>query len=410
VLLIIALVQFINILDFMMVMPLGPDFATALHIPLQHLGYIGGAYTMSAAIAGLIGALFLDRFDRKRVILITLMGLSLATILPAFAKSMSMLLAARIMAGAFGGPLTALTMSMLIDVIPAERRGKAMGKVMGAFSLASVLGIPFGLELSRLFGWQMPFISLGLIAFATYIMAWFFLPLNTNEISGDLLKLRARRMVKMFKNPLAWSSWGIMMLAMMSGYMIIPNFTAHVQYNMGFPRDKLEIMYLLSGVISFFSMRFIGIFVDKIGATMVSVLSTILFIPTILYGFIFYHHGLTPIFFSILFTIALTSRNIAAQTMAANVPLPRERATYMSIQVALRHASAAIGAFIASVILVENSDKQLLHVGAVGWISIGITIFMPLLFWQTERLLKRRAEQGIVVAESQEILAIAAAD
>ena len=55
----VAAVQFVNILDFMIVMPLGPDFAKALGIPLSHLGYVGGAYTAAACVSGLVGALFL---------------------------------------------------------------------------------------------------------------------------------------------------------------------------------------------------------------------------------------------------------------------------------------------------------------------------------------------------------------
>jgi predicted MFS family arabinose efflux permease len=412
ILLIIALVQFINILDFMMVMPLGPDFAASLHIPLQHLGYIGGAYTMASAVTGLIGALFLDRYDRKRVILITLMGLSFATILPAFATNMSMLVGARILAGMFGGPLTALSLSMLADVIPLERRGAAMGKVMGAFSLASVLGVPFGLELSRLFAWQIPFITLGLAAFATYIMAWFFLPPDTNELSKDLLKFRMKRLRVTLQNPLAWSAWGFTACAMIAAFMIIPNFTSHVQFNMNFPRDKLGIMYLFSGTVSFFSMRLVGKIVDKTGATLMSILSTVLFVISILFGFVFYKHGLTPIFFSMFFTVAMTSRNIAGQTLSSEVPLPVERASFMSLQMSITHASCAIGAFISSMILTENADtKQILHTGTVGWISIVLSLLIPVLFWNTERLLKRRAEKGIVIQVSEaNLLPIAPAD
>lgn len=61
----IGAVQFVNILDFMMVMPLGPDFARDLGIPTSQLGLIGGSYTAAAAVTGLLGAFFLDRFDRR---------------------------------------------------------------------------------------------------------------------------------------------------------------------------------------------------------------------------------------------------------------------------------------------------------------------------------------------------------
>ena len=48
-------VQFISVVDFMMVMPLGPDFAAALGIPTDRLGLIAGSYTAAAAIAGMSG-------------------------------------------------------------------------------------------------------------------------------------------------------------------------------------------------------------------------------------------------------------------------------------------------------------------------------------------------------------------
>src|ERR671930_1741893 len=62
---VIGAVQFINILDFMMVAPLGPDFARALGIPLSHIGYVFGSYTAAAALAGVAGPLFFPRFVRK---------------------------------------------------------------------------------------------------------------------------------------------------------------------------------------------------------------------------------------------------------------------------------------------------------------------------------------------------------
>ena len=65
---------------------------------------------------------------------------------------------ARVIAGAFGGPATSLSLSIIADVVPPARRGRAMGAVMGAFSIASVLGVPLGLWLARLGGWRMPFL------------------------------------------------------------------------------------------------------------------------------------------------------------------------------------------------------------------------------------------------------------
>jgi predicted MFS family arabinose efflux permease len=61
----IGAIQFVNVLDFVMVMPLGPDFATALGISTSRIGIVGGSYTAAAAVAGIVGSLFLDKFDRR---------------------------------------------------------------------------------------------------------------------------------------------------------------------------------------------------------------------------------------------------------------------------------------------------------------------------------------------------------
>src|SRR5579883_1331899 len=95
----IGAVQFVNILDFMIVMPLGPDFAAALGVPASQLGVIGGSYTAAAAISGLLGSLFLDRFERRRALAVALFGLVLGTLAGGFATGLRSLILARLCAG-----------------------------------------------------------------------------------------------------------------------------------------------------------------------------------------------------------------------------------------------------------------------------------------------------------------------
>lgn len=391
-LLILGLVQFINTLDFIMVMPLGPDFAASLNIPVHHLGYIGGSYMFAAAVSGLIGAFFLDWFDRKKALQWLLFGLGFATILPCFATNLETLIGARLLAGLFGGPLTACCYAMLADVIPPSRRGSAMGKVMGAFSAASVLGIPFGLELARHFGWQAPFASLGVIAWSVLGLAYYMLPANVNEKAEQDISIQWTKIKLALQNPLAWSSWGYTAVAVIAGFMIIPNLAAHVQGNMHFPREKLSLLYLVGGFVSFFGMRLVGIWVDKTTATNASIGSTVLFCLTLYFGFIDYTW--MPAFLLFIgFMVANTARNVAGQTLSSQVPLPKERAGFMSIQSTITHACCAIGAFMGSMILKDGPNNTLLHVDTVGYLAIALSVLVPVLFWNTERLLNNRARQ-----------------
>lgn len=382
-LLVIGLVQFVNILDFMMVMPLGPDFARALDIPAEHIGVIGGTYTLTAALMGLIAAMFLDRFNRKCALLVTLAGLGVATAAAALAYNLSSLIAARALAGIFGGPTTALAIAMIADHIPPERRGQAMGKVMGAFAVASVLGVPFGLQLALMFGWQAPFIGLAAIIALVWFLAQKFLPAHGNEVQTHSWRNQWDNILDCLKNPAALATFGYMSLAMMAGFMIIPNVSAHLQMNMQYPRADLGILYFCGGAVSFFSMRLVGRWVDRYEATPVALVATLLLAVVIAYGFIWYKHTMPALIF-VGFMLAMTSRNVAGQTLSSKVPSPRERGSFMSLQSSMMHLGSALGAFLSSQLLTHTADGRLAGIENVGAVAIGISCCVPLLFSFTE--------------------------
>lgn len=103
-----ALVQFINIIDFMMVMPLGPDISNDLPITNADIGLICGCYTLAVGFSGIACAKFLDRYDRKTVAIVTMLGLSIATLSAAFSWDLYSMVVARVLAGLFGGPAAAI--------------------------------------------------------------------------------------------------------------------------------------------------------------------------------------------------------------------------------------------------------------------------------------------------------------
>src|SRR5439155_21870763 len=95
----IGAVQFVNILDFMMVLPLGPFFAGPLGIPASRIGVIGGSYTAAAAISGIACSFFLDRFDRRKALGVAVAGLVMATAPGGFWVGVRRILFARLPAG-----------------------------------------------------------------------------------------------------------------------------------------------------------------------------------------------------------------------------------------------------------------------------------------------------------------------
>src|SRR5208282_5057975 len=79
-LLLLAAVQFTQIIDFVIVMPLGPVFEKALELTTRQFGWIVSSYGFAACLSGLLAARFMERFDRKTAMLFLYAGFTIGTI------------------------------------------------------------------------------------------------------------------------------------------------------------------------------------------------------------------------------------------------------------------------------------------------------------------------------------------
>jgi predicted MFS family arabinose efflux permease len=387
IILLVGAIQFVNVLDFMMVMPLGPDFAAALGIPTSQIGVVGGSYTAAAALAGVVGSLFLDRFDRRIALGVAMGGLVVGTALGGFAVGLGSLLLARIVAGAFGGPATSLSLAVIADAIPPARRGKAMGAVMGAFSLASVLGVPAGLELSARFGWRAPFFAVAGLGLLLAMGAIWLMPSMREH-------LKARGAIGAPKVPLLDSVTGISLantaLIMVGLFAVVPNISAFVQHNMSYPRDRIGMLYLVGGAASLVVMRIVGRLVDRFGATPLVVVGTALHAVALVAAFVHRVSWLPVLAIFVVFMLSGSVRMVPMQTLASRVPRPEQRARFMSAQSAVQHAASALGAVLASLVLVAAPDGSLLHMDRVALGALVVACLVPVGASMLERRVNAR--------------------
>ena len=421
--LLVAAVQFVNILDFMIVMPLGPDFARALAIPQSHLGFIGGAYTAAAALSGLLGSLYLDKFDRRKALGVAMLGLVIGTALGGLAEyvalvpavdslarltqtppTLAALMLARVVAGSFGGPATSLSFSIIADKVPVARRGKAMGIVMGAFSIASVLGVPAGLELAQRGGWRLPFFAVAGLGALVAAGSVFLLPPLVGHLeeaktapAGDALKLVTR--------PLVLLSYATTATVMMAGFILIPNISAYVQGNLAYPRGRVGLLYMAGGVCSLLATQVGGRLVDRLGAFRTAMAGTVLLLGAVEAGFVLVPPPIPIVLVFMLFMLAMGLRNVSYNTLVSRVPRPHERARFMSFQSAVQHFAAAAGAFLSARMLSEVGGK-LVGMGAVARITLALSAVVPVLMLLLESSVRRR---DLASAEPQPAVAVTTA-
>lgn len=381
----LSLVQFVHVVDFMMVMPLGPDFARDLGFAVTETGVIGGSYTLAASIVGLFASLFLDQISRKKALLFCLAGVSVSTILAAFAWNLHSMVVARLVAGAFGGCMMGIANAFIADYVPPERRGMAMGKLMGAFSIASIIGVPFGLELAHMFSWQAPFWAIGLLGALVWIIAYLKLPYHRAYVDPDQsVRQRLAAIGDMLKQPNVQISYLAMAFAMMAAFLIIPNIASFVQLNRDYPRDSLGLLYLAAGLVSFFTTRLSGKLVDRYSATAGVLVFTVVFVADVYVGFVWATPAVPVIVVFSLFMVAMTGRGVGAQTLSSMVPLPAQRGAYMAIQSSVIQMAGAIGSFISSIILTEENGR-LVNMDKLGTATIVMGLMVVPLLWLVER-------------------------
>lgn len=386
----VTLLQFVNITDFMMVMPLGPDFAIALGLDVSSVGIVAGAYTLAAAVVAVLAAHFLDRFDRRPALAVAVAGLSVATLAAALSWDLYSLVAARILAGLFGGPATSLALSAMIDVVPAERRGRAMAIVFASFSAASVLGVPFGLELARWFGWQAPFVAVGVAGLVLAALAFAWLPGLRDHLEGpavtDSLRAFAGR-------PIVLESMAVVALAMFGAFLLIPHLSTYFQFNMDYPRERIGLLYLAGGAVSFLVMQVAGRTIDRFGAVRTAWVGVAILGSVILGCFVLVQPWPVMLVF-VLFMAGMAIRGIAGQALLTHVPEPARRASFMSLQSATQHLASGSAATLSAWLLIEMPDRSLGNVPLVAAICLACILAMPFLMMRVQRRLDRRATEA----------------
>ncbi|RYD38517.1 MAG: MFS transporter, partial [Verrucomicrobiaceae bacterium] len=267
-LLLLAAVQFTHIMDFMIMMPLGPQLMRELGINAQQFGALISSFAITSGIDGLAVAPFADRFDRRKLLLFCYAGFVLGTLACGLCETGTSLFWARAVCGAFGGVSGATIMAIVADVVPPERRAQGMGIIMTAFSAAAALGVPFGLKIAQWWKWEGPFLVIAGLAALVWVGLFRILPPVRGHLSGDKIR-SGRDFLELLRNGNAWIGLGLMVAMIFGHFTIIPYLSPYLVGNVKLPEASLFLIYLTGGLVTIFTGPLIGKLADKHGRFLV---------------------------------------------------------------------------------------------------------------------------------------------
>lgn len=375
---ILAAVNFTHIMDFMIMMPLGPQLMKLFQISPQQFGFAVSAYSITAGISGFVSAFFVDKFDRKKILFFAYAGFVLGTFSCAFAPSYIFLVGARVLAGLFGGMIGAQVLSIVADTFGYERRASAMGILVTAFSLASVAGVPTGLWLAAHFSWHAPFLAIGSLGVIIILLIGFLMPpINKHLLNQS--KLPAQNpfhvLTAILNTPNQMRALSLSIVLMLGHFCIIPFLSPSLVGNVGFSQDHIFLIYLVGGLLTFFTAPMVGRIADRRGKHVVFVTFALLsLIPVWLITNLWPMPLWSVLVVSGLFFVAVNGRMIPMQAIVSSVTLPQQRGGFMSINSAVQQLASGVAANIAGAIVYEGANGRIERYAWVGWLSIALIL------------------------------------
>ncbi|TAH26413.1 MAG: MFS transporter [Cytophagales bacterium] len=387
ILFILVAINFTNIMDFVIIAPLNPFFKEAFHINTQEFGMLVASYTLSAGISGFLGFFWVDKLDRRKALLLLYFGFMLGNTLCAIAPNFILLLSARIVAGCFGGVIGALVLSVVGDIIPPERRGKATGIVMTAFSAASVIGIPSGLMLAERYDWNAPFILLSVLSLLVFILIYFKFPSVKTHLAQDNPDQPLVILLKLLKTKNIQRALLFSIFVMLSGFTVVPYISDYMVNNVMLPKEDLRYIYLFGGIATVVSGPIVGKLADKYGKQKIfAMVGGISIIPIFLITHIGVVNKLLLFTISTTFFIFFGGRFVPAIAITTAAVEAKNRGKFMSINSSVQQLSNALATSIASVFIYNTSTGQLMGFGTVGIIACVFTITSILLSFRVKQI------------------------
>ena len=369
-LVLLAAVQFTHIMDFMVMMPLGPQLMRELAISPESFSHIVAAYSITAGVVGLLAAPFIDRFDRKKLLLTTYAGFVFGTLSVALSHTSGALLVSRAICGGFGGVSGSLVLALVGDLVPPERRASGMGIVMTAFAVAAAVGVPVGLFLAQRFVWETPFFLLAGLSAVTWVLILKGLPAIPRAVHVDPAAQRAA-FGRLLRDTNAGRALLFMAALILGHFAIIPFLAPYLVNNVGLDEKHLFLIYLVGGVCTVVTSPLVGKLADKFGRFRVfSVLAVVASIVT----FSLTHGGRKPLWAILLeaacFFVFASGRFVPAQAMMSLAVAPSQRGAFMSLTSCTRDFVAGASAGAIGLVVKKAPDGSLLHMNWLGWIAV----------------------------------------
>ena len=373
------MVLFLVFMDHLVMVPLGADIAKGTQLNPLHIGYLIAIYPLTASLAAFLAAPFSDRWGRKKMLLILSFGFIAASIGCALSDSPVTIFLFRILSALFGGPIMPNVTSFVGDLFTGERRTRAITTVMLAFSVSSILGVPFGAWIGQTYSWNITFY---IIAFISAVCLLFILrmePIATGAEKGSIAQ-QYRELLGLWKGKKIRRLFSAQFFMIVGLFGLVPNLSVWLTTNYGMNATEVGLCYMQGGIGGVIGNQLSNRFL-KISSRegVVSLGSFIMGVVILIFSMGRFTSPYAGIFFAgLMFGGSLRMPSymlILTEVISINL-----RGRLMSMSMIISNFSMGIGGFWSTPLL-TLSDGKLHGMPIIGWIAFSTALLVtPIIY------------------------------
>ena len=336
----------LGLVDNQLLAPILPEIAASLGTSEVSVGRSVVGYAIAAAIAALIIGPLSDASGRRRFLIAAGVVFGLGSLLVVAAPSFAVFVGARIVTGASAGIISALVVAAIADVVPYERRGRAMGWVAAAYFAAPVLFVPFATWIADHAGWRTNYVVFAAVsAIVTVAVAlWFDEP----ERHGRAVRSpRAYiRFLKEGRSTAAGAFSAFFVTGGLTGFLLFLG--AYLRSRFGLSLTSVGLVFFITGIASLIGALAAGWLSDRVGKLRVALAGSA---ALALFLIVVPETGGALMYLTLgLVGLSAAARVAPLQSLVTQLVIAEERGAYVALRNTLSQVGSATAAALASVL------------------------------------------------------------
>lgn len=334
-------ITFIDILGFSILIPLMPFYVQRFGASPFVIGVLFSTFALCQLIAGPVWGNVSDRIGRKAVLIVSQIGATIGWTMLAFAPSLPIVFAARIIEGLSGGNIS-VTQSYVADVVEPAKRARAYAYIGAAFSAGMVFGPAAGGYLAHTYGFVAPFLLAAALQLVTLVVTIVALPESRQAGDDAAAAAGFADIIVALRNPAVAPVLWQKLVYSLGLYGWFAAFTLVLQRQLGLREDTVSYFFALFAVISIVMQLFVvGRLTERIGNRRANNVG----LATLLISFAivpFLHDMLTALPMLLFFATGLSINNATLAALVGEAAPDNARGTIFGVASSLENASGVI--------------------------------------------------------------------